>query len=172
MYPPPKKNLFSTTSSLSHFFTVLLRSVIFQEPVSQAAPVQGTLGPVHRQHDRVPRRVSVGRGLCAKHVRLAGAGHRRVAGPAQLRAGVPHAGNCRPTRADGLRRARVAGVRPEQSAALRVAGRRGFRRPRARPAYVAGSVRRVLLRHRSAPLVRNDQTAGECNQTWSEKGII
>jgi len=94
-------------------------------------------------------------------VRLAGAGHRRPASSAQLWAGVLHARGGRPARADGLRRAGVAGVRPEPGLAVRVARRRRFRCAHARPTTGAGPVRGLLLRHSGAPPVRHDRT-GEC----------
>jgi len=91
-------------------------------------------------------------------VRLAGAGHRRPAGSAQLWAGVLHARGGRPARADGVRRAGVAGVRPEPGLAVRVARRRRFRCAHARPATGAGPVRGLLLRHRGTSPVRHDRT--------------
>lgn len=138
------------------------RSVVFffraqQQPVAQASAIQRSLGPVHRQHDRVPGGVRAHRGLRAQHVRLHGRGRSRPAGSAQLRAGVLHARGGRPAGAHGLWRARVARVRPRPGAAVRVAGRRGLCRARARPAARARPVRGLLLRHRSAALVRLDR---------------
>lgn len=142
-----------------------------QRPVAAgAAAVPRPLGPVHRQHGRVPGRVRADRRLRAERVRLAGPGRGRPAGPAQLRAGVPHARGGRPAGPDVLRRARVAGVRPQPGAAVRVAGGRGLRGARARPAARRGRVRGVLLRGRRAAPVRRDRrrrsgtaaTTGEC----------
>lgn len=128
-----------------------------QQPVAQASAVQRPLGPVRRQHDRVPGGTRTDRGLRAEHMRLDGRGRGRPAGSAQLRAGVLHARGGRPAGAHGLRRARVAGVRPRPGAAVRVGDRRGFRRGRARPAARARPVRSLLLRHRGPAPVRLDR---------------
>lgn len=127
-----------------------------QEP--EAAAVRGSLGPVHREHGRVLGGIGADGGLRAERVRFTGTGRGRLAGAAQLRAGVPHARGVRPTGPDGLRRAGVAGVRPEPGASVRVAHRRGLHRPRARPAARVGPVRGLLLRHRGAPPVRHGRT--------------
>lgn len=113
---------------------------------------------MHGQHDRVPGRVRVDGRLRAEHVRFHGTGHGRTAGAAQLRAGVLHAGGDQPAGADGLRRDRVAGVRPEPGPAVRVAHRRRFHRARPRPAADRGSVGRLLLRRRGPTPVRDGRT--------------
>lgn len=129
-----------------------------QEPVAQAVAVQRPLGPVYREHGRVPGGIRPDRGLRAELVRFDGPGRRGSAGPAQLRAGVLHAGGGRPTGADGLRRTGLAGVRPEPGLAVRVARRRWFRGQRVRPPVGAGPVGSLLLRHRGTPLVRHGRT--------------
>lgn len=129
-----------------------------QEPIVETATVQRALGPVHCQHDRVFGRIRSDGGLRAEHVRIDGGGHRWTAGTAQLRADVLHARGGRPAWADGVRRAGVAGVRPEPGAPVRVTVRRRFRRARARPTTGIGFVRGLLLRHRGTPLVRHDRT--------------
>jgi len=106
----------------------------------------------------VSGRVRADRRLRAEHVRFAGAGHRRSAGPTQLRAGVLHARGGWPARPHGVRRAGVAGVWPESGSVVRVARRRRFRGGHARPTFGAGPVGGLLLRHRGTPLVCHDWT--------------
>lgn len=113
---------------------------------------------MHRQHDRVPDRIRSDGGLRTEHVRLDSGGHRGPTGAAQFRTGVLHAGGGRPARADGVRRAGVAGVWPEPGAPVRVAVWRWFRRARARPSAGIGFVCGLLLRHCGTPLVRNGRT--------------
>lgn len=84
---------------------------------------------MYGKHGCVPRRICADRRLRIEHVRFASAGHGRPSGAAQLRAGLLHARGERPARSHGFRRDRVARVRPEPSAPVRIARRRRFRRP-------------------------------------------
>lgn len=112
---------------------------------------------MHGEHGRVPGGVRARRGLRPEHVRLHGAGLGGPTGSAQLGPGVLHARGGRTAWPDGIRRHLVAGVRPQPCAAVRVVGRRRFRRAGVRTAASVGSVRGLLLRQRRPSLVRNDQ---------------
>lgn len=64
-----------------------------------------------------------------------------------------------------MRRDRVAGVRPEPGAVVRVGDRRGICRPPARPAASVGPVRGLLLRYRRATPVRHGRTGAYITHT-------